>query len=237
MKINYQPIGDQAIRIEFPKSSSAYIPSILPLLHQKDIYGVTDITPGLTTITVYYQYPQTNYYRLEEILTKLLQNIDFEKANGLLRKVFVPVLYDGPDLKEVADYHQKRVSTIIEEHTQPLYRVAMLGFLPGFPYLTGLPNHLHTPRRQDPRLQVDAGSVGIGGEQTGIYPINSPGGWNIIGKTPLPLFQSDSKEPFLFQEGDTVQFISITEAEWSSWMKKVKENRNWRKEIISHEND
>ncbi|WBL15008.1 5-oxoprolinase subunit PxpB [Sutcliffiella sp. NC1] len=237
MKINYQPIGDQAIRIEFPKSSSAYIPSILTLLRQKDIYGVTDITPGLTTITVYYQYPQTNYYRLEEILTKLLQNIDIEKATGLLRKVIVPVLYDGPDLKEVADYHQKKVSTIIEEHTQPFYRVAMLGFLPGFPYLTGLSNYLHTPRRQDPRLLVDAGSVGIGGEQTGIYPINSPGGWNIIGKTPLPLFQPESKEPFLFQEGDTVQFISITETEWSSWVKKVNENRNWRKEIISHEND
>ena len=113
----------------------------------------------------------------------------------------------------------------------------MLGFLPGFPYLTGLPSSLYTPRRKEPRLKVDAGAVGIGGEQTGIYPINSPGGWNIIGKTPIPLIDSTVKEPFLFQQGDYVRFFPITEKDWTHWTEKVRTNNGWKKEVILHEND
>ena len=127
------------------------------------------------------------------------------------RTLYIPTLYDGPDLQDVADFHKTTTKKIIETHSAHTYEVSMLGFLPGFPYLSGLSPLLHTPRKKEPRLQVDAGSVGIGGESTGIYPIASPGGWNLIGRTSVSLFSLEEDQPFLFQQGDKVKFVPVSE--------------------------
>jgi inhibitor of KinA len=125
----------------------------------------------------------------------------------------IPVCYGGefgPDLNDVAAAHATTADTIIATHTEGLYTVAMIGFLPGFPYLEGLPPSLHTPRRATPRTAVPAGSVGIGGSSTGVYPFASPGGWQIIGRTPRALFSPTREPPALLQAGDRVRFTPIT---------------------------
>lgn len=130
------------------------------------------------------------------------------------RLVEIPVQYGGdagPDLAEVASHAGLSVAEVIRRHSAATYRVAMLGFAPGFPYLLGLDRALSMPRRADPRLRVPAGSVAIGGLQTGIYPQMLPGGWQLIGRTPLALFDLQSSSPSLLQPGDEVRFRSIDE--------------------------
>lgn len=126
----------------------------------------------------------------------------------------IPVYYDGPDLGELADRHGLSISEVVERHAAPIYEVALLGFSPGFPYLTGLDPKLHTPRRANPRPRVPTGSVAIGGAHTGIYSVESPGGWNIIGNTTVRLFDLNRREPddmamFLLRPGDRVKFIPV----------------------------
>lgn len=127
------------------------------------------------------------------------------------REVILPVCYDGADLHEVAAHARMRVEEVIARHTGASYRVAMLGFAPGFPYLLGLDPALAMPRRSQPRLSVPAGSVAIGGLQTGIYPQALPGGWQLIGRTPTRLFDLDATSPSLLQPGDHVRFQAIDE--------------------------
>ena len=123
----------------------------------------------------------------------------------------IPVTYKGPDLEHVARLHELSIEEVCRLHREPIYKVYMLGFAPGFPYLGDLNPRLHTPRLASPRARVTAGSVAIGGEHTGIYSIESPGGWNLIGHTPLRLFdpsRGDGEAMFLLQRGDRVKFVS-----------------------------
>jgi inhibitor of KinA len=127
------------------------------------------------------------------------------------RLVEVPVVYGGdagPDLPDLARRHSLTAQQVVELHTAPLYHVYMMGFMPGFAYLGGLNLALATPRLEKPRIRVPAGSVGIAGDQTGVYPIESPGGWNLIGRTTLPFFDPSAAEPFLLRPGDRVRFIA-----------------------------
>jgi inhibitor of KinA len=132
------------------------------------------------------------------------------------RLVILPVLYggeQGPDLDFVARHHQLSVEEVIALHSGPEYLVYMIGFAPGFPYLGGLPERLATPRLEKPRLSVPKGSVGIGGAQTGVYSVDSPGGWRLIGRTPVPLYDPRKDPPALLQAGDRVRFRPVTAAE------------------------
>ena len=122
----------------------------------------------------------------------------------------------GPDLEEVAHYHGLQVEDVIRIHSETTYFVYMLGFTPGFPYLGGLSKELETPRKETPRLQISPGSVGIGGNQTGIYPLETPGGWNIIGRTPITLFNPKEEIPTYIQSGMYLRFIPITKEEYVS---------------------
>ena len=122
----------------------------------------------------------------------------------------------GPDLEEVAHYHGLQVEDVIRIHSETTYFVYMLGFTPGFPYLGGLSEELETPRKEIPRLQISPGSVGIGGNQTGIYPLETPGGWNIIGRTPISLFNPEEETPTYIQSGMYLRFIPITKEEYVS---------------------
>jgi inhibitor of KinA len=137
------------------------------------------------------------------------------------RVIQIPVCYDPEfafDLDHVAEHAQISSREVVDLHSAAEYRVNCIGFVPGFPFLSGLPKKLATPRRATPRKEIPAGSVAIGGAQTGIYPMRSPGGWNVIGRTPLRLFNPENDPPALLRVGDRVQFHSITREEFEVLM-------------------
>ena len=143
------------------------------------------------------------------------------------RQIQIPVCYEeefGIDLSKVVDYTGLSAREVISLHTSPSYTVFAIGFLPGFPYLGGLPPELAVPRRSKPRLLVPKGAVGIGGTQTGIYPIESPGGWNLIGRTPLDLYDPNRPHPFLLQAGDQLTFDPISSQQFYEMKEQITEN-------------
>lgn len=173
-----------------------------------EIPEVVEAIPGMNNITVVLRNPQSLALDAIERLQRWWE--ESEALEPESRFIEIPVVYGGaggPDLGEVARHAGLSEKQVVELHSSIDYVVWFLGFQPGFPYLGGLPEQLATPRRAEPRLQVPAGSVGIGGAQTGIYPLMSPGGWQLIGHTPLPLFDSKRDEPVLLRPGDTVRFL------------------------------
>ena len=217
---NYKYAGDRAILIEFENKISPEINEKVRKLdlaiNQSMSETVLETIPAYHSILVYYDPLKVN---LEELLDDLkdLESFSLEYEINQPRELEIPVIYGGefgPDLDYVAEYNNLTPEEVIDKHSSIGYRVYMLGFTPGFPYLGGLPEQLATPRHKDPRGKILAGSVGIAGGQTGIYPITSPGGWRIIGRTPYDLFKPDSDEPFLFQQGDLVKFKKIDSNEY-----------------------
>lgn len=200
--------------------------------------GFIELVAAYTTITIYYDAFHIYNYSSEALLKSgripgnaewlpydyVLQQVEHlldtyveDEVDGLtpqLRAITeIPVCYEaayGPDLADVADYHHVSKEEIVSWHTSRVYPVYMIGFAPGFPYLGGMDERLATPRKSVPRTRIPAGSVGIGGSQTGIYPFETPGGWQLIGRTPLRLFRPDIVPPSLLQVGDQVRFVAIT---------------------------
>jgi len=173
-----------------------------------EIPEVVEAIPGMNNITVVLRNPHSLALDAIERLQRWWE--ESEALEPESRYIEIPVVYGtaaGPDLGEVARHAGLSEKQVVELHSSIDYVVWFLGFQPGFPYLGGLPEQLATPRRDEPRLQVPAGSVGIGGGQTGIYPLATPGGWQLIGHTPLPLFDPHRDEPVLLRPGDTVRFI------------------------------
>lgn len=127
----------------------------------------------------------------------------------------------GPDIENVADHNGKTVEEVIRIHTSTEYLIYMLGFIAGFPYLGGMSKEIATPRLKSPRVKIDGGSVGIAGEQTGVYPVDSPGGWQLIGRTPLKLYDADREKPVLLEAGQYIKFRSITAEEYRKIEKQV----------------
>ena len=173
-----------------------------------EIPEVVEAIPGMNNITVVLRNPHSLALDAIERLQRWWE--ESEALEPESRNIDIPVVYGtaaGPDLGEVARHAGLTEKQVVELHASVDYVVWFLGFQPGFPYLGGLPEQLATPRRDEPRLLVPAGSVGIGGAQTGIYPLATPGGWQLIGHTPLPLFDPHRDEPVLLRPGDTVRFI------------------------------
>ena len=173
-----------------------------------DMPNVVEAIPGLNNITVLLREPQTP--ALDSIERPQRWWAESEALEPDSRDIAIPVIYGGeggPDLAEVARHSGLSEKQVVELHASVEYVVWFLGFQPGFPYLGSLPEPLHTPRRAEPRLLVPAGSVGIGGSQTGIYPLPTPGGWQLIGQTSLKLFDPTHDEPVLLRPGDRVRFI------------------------------
>ncbi len=184
--------------------------------------GFIEAIPALTKLTVLYDLQQTTYLEAEMHVSKLLKMSSATKPCAG-RTVEIPVCYAeafAPDLKALAAYLNLSVQDVIDLHTQPLYEVAMIGFVPAFPYLVGLPEQLYAPRHASPRLAVPAGSVGVAGRQTGIYPLETPGGWQLIGRTPIKLFRPDAEPPTVLQSGDMVKFYPISEREFFEYAQK-----------------
>jgi inhibitor of KinA len=214
--VTWEPLGDGAVRVRFGvgirPEINAHIRRFCRALERDPIPGVIEWVPAYATVVVYYQ-PWVHRY--PEMCVLLQQRFNSSESETLqpARLVEIPVCYggaDGPDLDDVAAFHGLTPAEVIARHTAPTYLVYMLGFAPGFPYLGGLPEGLATPRLDTPRTLVPAGSVGIGGAQTGVYPFATPGGWRILGRTSLVLYDSRRDPPALLRSGDNVRFILET---------------------------
>lgn len=184
--------------------------------------GFVDLVPAFVSIAVHYdpiaaaRRGEAPYEDVVSFLRDRLAGLDVEEL-GAPRIVEIPVCYGddlGPDLDDVARLHDLTSEEVVELHSGAEYLVYMVGFMPGFAYLGGLPEQIATPRRKTPRTAVPAGAVGIGGRQTGVYPLVSPGGWNLIGRTPVKIFDIAREEPTLLATGDRVRFRPISRAQF-----------------------
>jgi inhibitor of KinA len=232
------PLGDSALLIrvaeKFEQAPDETLSAVLAVQRQletADIPGVIEIAPAYTTVAVFFDptrvvsggaEPDRLFDWLAERIREALSDVhDVHIGKIETRTIEVPVCYEtgfALDLDEVARHagvHQKEV---IDLHCGADYRVHCVGFTPGFPFLSGLPEKLATPRRAVPRKEIPAGSVAIGRTQTGIYPLKSPGGWNVIGRTPLRLFDPAKNPPALLRAGDRVRFRAITREEFEQEM-------------------
>ncbi|WP_246132073.1 5-oxoprolinase subunit PxpB [Paenibacillus hemerocallicola] len=225
------PLGDSALLIRFGEriepGSTGKVRAAVRKLEAKPFPGFIEAVPSYAALAVYYDpwivYRSLRYKRADaeeavyeavcDTVRSLLASQSVDDDDETDTVVTIPVCYGGsygPDLDELAAYHRIGVKEAVALHAGAEYTVAMIGFAPGFPYLSGLPERLATPRRATPRGEVPAGSVGIAGSQAGMYSLKTPGGWNIIGRTPLPLFRPDAERPSLLQAGDRVRFEPIT---------------------------
>ena len=172
--------------------------------------GVVELVPAFASLLVRFDPCVTCFSEVSDVLFKLQESPVSEEANAG-RLIEIPVCYGGeygPDLPFVARHAGLREDEVIRLHSGAVYPIYMIGFLPGFPYLGGLDPRLYTPRLSAPRKRIPAGSVGIGGQQTGVYPMESPGGWQLIGRTPMKLFDPD--RPPRYRAGDSIRFVPVS---------------------------
>ena len=211
--IRYYPMGDQAIVLSFGDTLSealnTQVRKVVACLENWSQPGLIECVPAYTTITIYYDPRTITYQELLSALQMIVQDIPEDTEYKGLKKE-IPVYYNGADLAYVAQYNGLTEEEVICIHSTPEYRVYMIGFVPGFPYMGGMDSRIATPRKEVPRLKIEAGAVGIAGQQTGVYPIATPGGWQIIGHTPLQLFDITQENPSLLEAGDRVAFIPVT---------------------------
>lgn len=215
------PLGDQAIVIQLgdkiSESIQRHITSICNFLEEYSFEGFTEYVPAFTTVTIFYDPLVTDYGTVEPLMEEMLEAISEEDSEVAPVTIEIPVLYggpQGPDLSFVTAHAGFTEEEVIAIHTSAEYLVYMIGFAPGFPYLGGLDERIATPRKETPRVSIPAGAVGIAGAQTGIYPIETPGGWQIIGQTPLKLFDVTRHPPALLKAGNRLRFVAINEEEF-----------------------
>lgn len=213
--VSIQPCGDSAIIISFKNeidpSVNQDVRCLMHMIEKERPFEYTDMIPGYCTLYIDYVPGQVTYQRICHLI-KALSLHAHEVALPPHTLHEIPTVYGGeggPDLKDVASINGLSIEEVVKLHCEGLYYVYMLGFAPGFPYLGGLNPKIAAPRLEKPRLAVPRGSVGIAGMQTGIYPIKSPGGWRIIGRTSIPLFSPEKSEPILFKAGDFLKFKAI----------------------------
>ncbi|MBA3963789.1 MAG: 5-oxoprolinase subunit PxpB [Chthoniobacterales bacterium] len=219
MSVELAPLGDSAVIIRLDDSLGEIL-ATARILEAAKICGVIDIAPAFASVAVFFSSPDDRENSTAAIETILRQHKPSPRAIGETRLLEIPVCYEpayGLDLEIVARHAQLSPNEIALHHSGASYEVRCVGFTPGFPYLSGLPKVLATPRRATPRVAVPPGSVAIGGAQTGIYPLASPGGWNIIGRTPLRLFDAAREPAALLQAGDRVRFFAISGKEFARW--------------------
>lgn len=220
-KISFAPRGDNSIQITFGNEIkdeiNQEIRKYLFALEKENVPGIIETIPSYCHLNVLYDGERYYYEEILDGLYKIKEDfseIDIPEA----RVVEIPVVYGGeygPDLEKVAKHNNLSPEEVIKIHSSEKYLIYMLGFTPGFPYLGGMNEKIATPRLREPREKIWAGSVGIAGNQTGIYPIESPGGWQIIGRTPLKLFDINRKPEILLRAGDYISFYPISIEEFN----------------------
>jgi KipI family sensor histidine kinase inhibitor len=223
----YSPVGDRALLVKFGDTIdldiNRKVHAFSKTVEEARIPGAEEYVPTYASLLVYYNPLKTNYEQMVLALKDLEIKLDQYTVNMKTRTIIVPTVYGGsfgPDLSDVAKYHKLTETEAIRLHSETEYVVYMIGFIAGFPYMGKVPDIIATPRLETPRLKIPAGSVGIAGNQTGIYPCESPGGWRIIGRTPLVLFNPLESQPALLQSGDRVKFKPISEKEYRAFGEK-----------------
>jgi inhibitor of KinA len=232
------PIGDSALivrlRDRFEDAPDRTLDTVLGAVEQlrtAAIPGVIELTPAYTSVSVFYdpsvviEAAENRGAAFDWLATRIKGALAATGARGKTtqrhsRTVQIPICYDSEfalDIDDVARCAHMSPKQVISLHSAVEYRVACIGFVPGFAFLAGLAKELATPRRSVPRKQIPSGSVGIGGAQTGIYPLGSPGGWNLIGRTPLRLFDPKKNPPTLLRVGERVRFRQISRDEFDAW--------------------
>lgn len=218
-------VGDCGVSVEFGQEINLDInhrvTALKMLLKEKGIPGIVETIPTYCSLLIEYD-PMVIQY--DELVNNLKVLVNQLRAIKLPEKrvVEIPVAYGGeygPDLKEVAETHGISEEEVIRLHSEPEYPIYMLGFVAGFPYLGGMNKAIATPRKKTPRLKIESGSVGIAGEQTGIYSVESPGGWQIIGRTPIKLYDPERERPVLLEAGQYIKFKAITYEEFKAMIK------------------
>jgi inhibitor of KinA len=220
MEFVISPLGDLAVVLSFGKEinekTNRQIQLFVSKLEKEKIIGIIEWVPAYTSLTIYYQPEIIAYDSLKAELKRVsLSPSESQTDRKLVYEI--PVCYGGEwgqDLAYVADYHGLGQQEVINLHANREYLIYMMGFMPGFPYLGGLPEKLAVPRLEKPRQGVMPGAVGIGGNQTGIYPADVPSGWRIIGTTPVTLFSPGKDEPFLFSSGHYIKFVPISQEQF-----------------------
>ncbi len=213
------PFGDTGLLVEFGNAISSEINhkviSLNNAVLEAGIRGVKELVPTYRSLLIRYDPLITSYEQLVFRVKDFEKNLENFSVKTVGRKITIPVIYGGeygPDLGFVAKYRGLTEEQVVKLHSEREYRVYMLGFVAGFPYLGEVVDEIATPRLETPRLKVPAGSVGIAGKQTGIYPCEAPGGWRIVGRTSLELFNPHQHPPALLNPGDTVKFEPFSQS-------------------------
>lgn len=226
MSARFLPAGDSAIAVEFGREIDLNINNqvaamrtvIEAAIDEGKLKGIVELVPTYGSLLVVYDQLAVGYAGLIEQLKILAEGLEGVEISDR-EVVEIPVVYGGeygPDLGIVAQLNSLSEDEVIKRHSEAEYPIYMLGFVAGFPYLGGMDKSIAAPRKQTPRLKIPAGSVGIAGQQTGIYSVESPGGWQIIGRTPLKLYDADGEKPILLRAGQSIRFKPITEAEYEA---------------------
>ncbi|WP_226659185.1 5-oxoprolinase subunit PxpB [Pseudalkalibacillus hwajinpoensis] len=226
MKLDYYPLGDTGIQLvfgtEISEETNQKIRMFANELAQHPIDGVVEWVPAYTTLTIYYLPNKISFNTLKEKLEERNEQQHGREADAASLVYIIPTYYAGPDLEFVAEHNGMSQEEVIDIHANKDYLIYMMGFVPGFPYLGGMPEQIATPRRENPRAEIEPGSVGIAGAQTGIYPLESPGGWQIIGQTPVKLYDPTGERPILLESGHYLRFVSVSKDEFINIKEAIK---------------
>lgn len=223
-EVRYLSAGEQGLVVEFGKEIDARVNQrvymLAKTLRAKANPAIIEVVPTYRSLLVYFDSLTISRENLCGIIKMILDTSESDQGEAGWQEakvVDIPVCYGGEygsDLNFVAEYNGRTVDEVINIHSSVYYQVYMLGFTPGFPYLGGMSEKIAAPRLEKPRIRIPAGAVGIAGTQTGFYPVESPGGWRLIGRTPVKAFDPGNSNPFLFSSGDYLRFIPITPDEY-----------------------
>lgn len=221
MKPTISPVGDRAISIDFGQvidpTINRHIRQTIERIKALQLEGIIELVPTYCALLVEYDAMLYSYSEICKIIEPTLEEGMTNTTNEMVTVVEVPTVYGGefgPDLSFVASHNHLSEDEVISIHSGTDYLVYMLGFIPGFTYLGGMDPRIATPRLSSPRTLIPAGSVGIAGEQTGTYPSDSPGGWQIIGRTPVTMYDMSKAQAALLKAGDYVRYVPIDESEF-----------------------
>jgi inhibitor of KinA len=219
------PLNEAALLVSFEniidEAVNKKVIALRQLFAGNHFKGFVETVPAYASLAVFYDAGTVRKYHtagntvfdfVKTFTEQLLRKLDDTTPEIPTAIITIPVYYNGDDLAFIANDHQLQEAEVVHIHTAKIYRVFMIGFLPGFTYMGSVDERIATARRSSPRIKVHAGSVGIAGFQTGIYPLDSPGGWQLLGQTPIKIFDKQKDNPCLLQAGDNVQFISISKA-------------------------